>query len=218
MPSTDRANGKKIYLLKTLARWPVSGRHWRLLYLGPGVVEPAPTPNHQEPVTGRGQEDAIARIEREIAEVSSRVEELDAAQTELFLQVRDLHAQIAEIPISLDRLAQQIQDLGVVTTVVELGKDGDSHSDGEEEPPLEEWISVREAARYLGVSPGTVRRYIKKGYIRAGRLPSGKRLRIPRSEVERILRSESSEADLLPPRQPAADEPPQEDPTPDPNA
>lgn len=45
---------------------------------------------------------------------------------------------------------------------------------------------VGEAADELGVSSGTIRNWIDKGYIRAIQLPSGHR-RIPESEVQRLL-------------------------------
>ncbi len=45
---------------------------------------------------------------------------------------------------------------------------------------------VGKVAGELGISPGTVRNWIQKGYIHAIRLPSGVR-RIPTSEVERLL-------------------------------
>lgn len=44
-------------------------------------------------------------------------------------------------------------------------------------------ISIREAARALGVHDNTVRRYVDRGLIRAVRLPSGVR-RVRREDVE----------------------------------
>lgn len=48
-----------------------------------------------------------------------------------------------------------------------------------------EYVRPKEAAKALGVSPKTLRRYWKKGKIKAVRLPSG-RLRYPKDEIERI--------------------------------
>lgn len=50
-------------------------------------------------------------------------------------------------------------------------------------------LQPKEAARALGVSPRTLRRYWKKGKIKAIRLPSG-RLRYPKDEIERIRQTE----------------------------
>jgi excisionase family DNA binding protein len=61
----------------------------------------------------------------------------------------------------------------------------------------DEWICVKEAARYLSVSPSTVRRYIKRGYLRSSRLPSGRRLRLLRSDVEKLLQAESPQTGSL---------------------
>ncbi len=47
-------------------------------------------------------------------------------------------------------------------------------------------ISVGKAAGELGVSPGTIRNWVDKGYIRAIQLPSGHR-RIPEVELEGLL-------------------------------
>ena len=48
------------------------------------------------------------------------------------------------------------------------------------------WYSPAELARLVGVSHVTVIKWIKKGKIKAGRLPSGRYI-IPDDEVERIL-------------------------------
>jgi excisionase family DNA binding protein len=45
------------------------------------------------------------------------------------------------------------------------------------------WMSIREAARRLGVHDNTMRRYVDRGLIRAVRLPSGVR-RVKREDVE----------------------------------
>lgn len=52
-------------------------------------------------------------------------------------------------------------------------------------------LRPKEAAKALGVSPKTLRRYWKKGTIKAIRLPSG-RLRYPKGEIERILQNQAS--------------------------
>ena len=46
-------------------------------------------------------------------------------------------------------------------------------------------LEQEEVARILSFNVSTIRRWIKRGYIKAYRLPSGK-LRIPASEVQRI--------------------------------
>lgn len=51
----------------------------------------------------------------------------------------------------------------------------------------EEWVTVSEAARILGVSAETIRRYIDRGLIRARRLPLGHR-RVLRGDVEELRR------------------------------
>ncbi len=50
--------------------------------------------------------------------------------------------------------------------------------------PSGEWIGVGEAARILGVSRSTIRRYVEQGRLSARRLPTGV-LRLRRAEVER---------------------------------
>lgn len=47
-------------------------------------------------------------------------------------------------------------------------------------------VSVGDAAGQLQVSPGTVRNWIDKGYIRAVRLPSGHR-KVPEAEISKLL-------------------------------
>jgi excisionase family DNA binding protein len=53
------------------------------------------------------------------------------------------------------------------------------------EMALTAW-TVGEVAKEVGVSPGTIRNWIDKGYIQAFRLPSGVR-RIPEMEVRRLI-------------------------------
>lgn len=49
------------------------------------------------------------------------------------------------------------------------------------------WLTTSQAADLLGVATATVARYVRQGLLPALRLPTG-RLRIRRSEVERLLR------------------------------
>lgn len=54
-------------------------------------------------------------------------------------------------------------------------------------PPLNQLLSVDDAARALNTSASTIRRLVSVGRLRATKLSTGgsSRLRIPRSEVER---------------------------------
>lgn len=52
-----------------------------------------------------------------------------------------------------------------------------------------EYVTTGDVARALGVSPNTVKSWIRKGELEAVRLPSGHH-RIPRGEVDRIVRGE----------------------------
>ncbi len=54
-------------------------------------------------------------------------------------------------------------------------------------------IAVGEAARMLGVSPDTVKRYEKDGLIRAVRTPRGHR-RFSRTAVERLVQKAHADA------------------------
>jgi excisionase family DNA binding protein len=52
---------------------------------------------------------------------------------------------------------------------------------------LEEYLSIKEFASLLRVSPTTIRRSIKSGKLQAFKIGKGKSVyRIPRSEVQRI--------------------------------
>lgn len=62
-------------------------------------------------------------------------------------------------------------------------------------------ISVREAARRLGVHDNTIRRYADRGLIRAVRLPSGVR-RLRREDVEALSAPVASSADPAGARRP----------------
>jgi excisionase family DNA binding protein len=55
-----------------------------------------------------------------------------------------------------------------------------------------EWMTAAQAAKLLGVSAETLRRYVRLGQLPALRLPSGY-IRIRRSEVEKLLREGQQE-------------------------
>jgi excisionase family DNA binding protein len=129
----------------------------------------------------------IARLAQRLADVSRRLDELDSAQTELFWQVRDLHARLAEMAPSLTQLERQI---GEISTLLSVAKP-DMTNVGNLQDPTDGWISVKEAARFLGVSPDTVRRYIARGFLKARRLPTGRGWRLLRSEVKQVLSTAS---------------------------
>ena len=56
----------------------------------------------------------------------------------------------------------------------------------------DEWMTAAQAAKLLGVSAETLRRYVRLGQLPALRLPSGY-IRIRRSEVEKLLREGQQE-------------------------
>ncbi|MGV5046696.1 helix-turn-helix domain-containing protein [Rhodococcus pyridinivorans] len=49
------------------------------------------------------------------------------------------------------------------------------------------YVTVQEAAEYLGVCDRSVRRYIARGEITGHRLPGGKLLRIDLDELDRVI-------------------------------
>ncbi len=165
-------------LIKTLARWPVRGRNWRRIRFDPGATGPAPEPHH-----GTASSHEVTRLAQRLADVNRRLDELDSAQTELFLQVRDLHARVAEVMPSLAQLERQINEVSASLSTIRP----DTADTSQLQDPADGWISVKEAARFLGVNPSTVRRYIARGFLKAGRLPTGRGWRLLRSEVERLL-------------------------------
>jgi excisionase family DNA binding protein len=55
-----------------------------------------------------------------------------------------------------------------------------------------EWMTAAQAAKLLGVSAETLRRYVRLGQLPSLRLPSGY-IRIRRSEVEKLLREGQQE-------------------------
>lgn len=178
-------------LAKTLARYPVSGRSWRLVFFGSGSDSPAREPYHDE----LGREE-MRRLAQQVAKINNRLQELDAAQMELFLQARDLYGRLADLAPKLARLEQQVSEIhraqGSGPGAPATG-DAPSPSDpmaaaADASPAaVDEWISVRDAARILGVAPGTIRRYIARGFLESRRLPTGRGLRLLRSQVERLL-------------------------------
>jgi excisionase family DNA binding protein len=63
-----------------------------------------------------------------------------------------------------------------------------------------QFVSVREAARRLGLSPSGVRLLIRKGRLPARRLRGGRLVRIAAEDLDRLL-------EPLPPREPAQPDP-----------
>lgn len=172
-------------LAKTLARYPVSGRSWRLVFFGSGSDSPALEPYHDE----LGREE-MRRLAQQVAKINNRLQELDAAQTELFLQARDLYGRLADIAPKLGHLEQQISEMRRAQQGVRdapLSSDPTAAAVHASPTVTEEWISVRDAARILGVAPSTIRRYVARGLLESRRLPTGRGLRLLRSQVERLL-------------------------------
>ena len=187
MTNTDSNSAS---LLKTSARWPVSGRNWRLVAFTPNTSASMPD-SHQEELS----KDEVRHLAQQVGKTSSHLQELDAAQTKLFLQVRDLHGRLSDIAPALARLEQQISNLQAMTASAMLPPIVEEAAtriiDLElESVPTEEWISVKDAAQFLGVNPSTVRRYIARGFLEMRRLPTGRGLRLLRSQVEQVLQSE----------------------------
>ena len=58
------------------------------------------------------------------------------------------------------------------------------------------FVSVADFSRRLGVSPRTVQRSISRGYLRGVRLNPNGKLMIPEAEVRRLLFSKDREGDL----------------------
>ena len=57
-------------------------------------------------------------------------------------------------------------------------------------------VTMREAAKLLGVQPKTLALWIESGHITAVKMPKSGYRRIPRSEVVRVIREEIAEARL----------------------
>lgn len=53
---------------------------------------------------------------------------------------------------------------------------------------LPEYLTTRQAADRLKVTEGTVRRWVRAGLMRGSRLSDRAGYRIPREEIERVLR------------------------------
>lgn len=189
-------------LAKTLARYPVSGRSWRLVFFGSASNSPVLEPYHDE----LGREE-MHRLTQQVARINHRLQELDAAQMELFLQARDLYGRLADIAPKLAHVEQQLSEIrraqeGIYNA--SFAGDPPPPSDptaaavNMPPPATEEWISVRDAARILGVAPSTIRRYIARGLLESRRLPTGRGLRLLRSQVERLLITQSDATTSLP--------------------
>lgn len=59
-------------------------------------------------------------------------------------------------------------------------------------PPIaHEWLTVRQAAKYLQVHPATIRNYINTGVLSASQLVHGGRLRISFLSIEKLLEKTS---------------------------
>lgn len=56
-------------------------------------------------------------------------------------------------------------------------------------------LTVREAARRLGVHENTIRNWIRAGYLNSVTLPGSGYHRIPEDEVERLIRSDSEQGE-----------------------
>jgi len=52
----------------------------------------------------------------------------------------------------------------------------------------EQYLSVKEVAALLRVSPATIRAWIRRGYLPALQPTRGTALRIPRSSLSRLIR------------------------------
>jgi excisionase family DNA binding protein len=57
----------------------------------------------------------------------------------------------------------------------------------------DEWMNIGEAAALVGVSPTTLRRYEREGFIESRRTPTNQR-RFRRSDVQKLLPAEPKEA------------------------
>ena len=62
--------------------------------------------------------------------------------------------------------------------------------------PLPEYLTTQAAAQRLQVSTQTVRRWLKDGHLKGTRLSDRAGYRIPREEIERVLRDGFSEDPL----------------------
>lgn len=59
-------------------------------------------------------------------------------------------------------------------------------------PPIaHEWLTVRQAAKYLQVHPATIRNYINTGVLSASQLVANGRLRISFLSIEKLLEKTS---------------------------
>ena len=59
------------------------------------------------------------------------------------------------------------------------------------QPIAHEWLTVRQAAKYLQVHPNTIRTYVKSGTLTASQLVPGGKLRISFLSIEKLLEKTS---------------------------
>ncbi|GAB4558555.1 MAG: hypothetical protein Kow0047_03730 [Anaerolineae bacterium] len=167
-------NDAHISLIRTFARWPVSGRRLLLIRFDPVDTEAGLRPEAQG--SSAGLHDRVHALER-------RMEQLAASQEVLRTQIDNLMAAFRARE-SEEREGSAASDEPLADQPMPMLTTGDSLESSE---IVDSWITVREAAEYLGLSQSTVRRYIRQGLLPAARLPSGRGVRILRSEVERLL-------------------------------
>ena len=55
------------------------------------------------------------------------------------------------------------------------------------QPIAHEWLTVRQAAKYLQVHPNTIRSYVTAGVLSASQLVPGGKLRISSASIEKLL-------------------------------
>lgn len=55
-------------------------------------------------------------------------------------------------------------------------------------PAIKRWLSLSEAAEYVGVSDRSIRNYVARGHLPARRLRGSRLIRIDRAELEKLLR------------------------------
>ena len=59
--------------------------------------------------------------------------------------------------------------------------------------PASPWLSLKEAAEYLGVTKATVRKYIAAGHLHAAKL-GHRTVRVSAASIERMMDAASQEA------------------------
>jgi excisionase family DNA binding protein len=126
-----------------------------------------------------GTEDLAARLEELIREV----ERCRLMQQRLENALAQVQQQMWLLPAYLIRLEQWSIAAEARLTQLAPGNGAPALASGQE-PKAVRWATVKEVARYLGLSPSTVRRYIRKGILPAARLPGGRGLRIRWEDVQ----------------------------------